>query len=118
MGRMDSRHEMMFEKDDIREQTNVLKRLIVQALIDHDITYAEFSKRFCNYQQKRGFSKDKILQSRNNLMGVLVTNKNITFDKFVEVYRDVLGLNLIGITLTLKDENDKVSKVHTDTLTY
>ena len=118
MGRIDANHNLLFTEGDIKNQSNVLKRLIVKALIDHSITYAEFSKRYISHLSKLGYSKDKILQSRNNLIGMLVTNKNITVDKFVEVYRDVLGLNLIGITLTLKDEEGKISTVHTDTLTY
>ncbi len=114
MSRIDERQEPLFDDDDKGEARTALKKIVIKALTDHKITYAEFSRRYGSYYMQQGLSKEKIQSSRNNLLKSLKIQNDISYDKFAQVFRVILRLNLIKVDMTFMDEDGKEKQIVTE----
>lgn len=116
--RVDQNHDPIFTKEDEDEATSALKIAIIREFRKRKITYSKFSQMYLNHYIKKSHNRGKMITDRNNLIASLLGSNTITYDKFVQVLRDILEVNLVGINLITMDRNGKKNTIKVSVKTF
>lgn len=110
--------EPVCSEDEMDSGINVIKALFVRILVDKQITVEKFNELHRAYMIRIQREPKEIASSRNNLLNAITKKKSMTYKMFEFVTKNILGYNLVGITITLKDRENKTHVVSLDRNTF
>lgn len=114
-----NRKGCMFGLEDIDKSPNKLKKMLIRILVANNITFDVFTKRHQEYELSVGTMPRQIASSRNNLLKVISCEHTaLTYSRFEHIVKNVLRLNLVGMSLTFKDANNQTQVITDDSMTY
>lgn len=116
--RVDQNHENMFSATDESEAESALKVALIRELRKREMTYAKFSRLYIDHYIGKGHSRSKMITDRNNLIASMLGSRTITYDKFIQIFRDILQVNLVSIQLVTMDRDGEKSITEIDVKTF
>lgn len=108
----------LFKDSDVGNAGDMLKGMLIKALVEQRITFGRFSELHRNYMLRAGYPANKIASSRNNLLKAMFNKKTLSYKMFEFIMKNILGLNLINITMTLKDRENKPYLLSMERITF
>jgi hypothetical protein len=116
MKRVSSRN--IFSDDDANIAIDKLKAILIRLFISNKITFGEFSRRHYEYATSVGMPPKQIASSRNNLLKVIACKDTLTYSRFEMIVKNILGLNLVSVTMIFKDTKSNTQEVTIESITY
>lgn len=110
--------EQLYSADKKYEAGDKLKAALIQTLIQLKITYGTFSKLHREWKLSTGADPRSIASDRNNLIKAMFNKNTITFVMFESIMKNIIGWNLVGLTMTYRDRQNKPQVVSIDSFLW
>lgn len=108
---MYKRDSLIFQEGDLNRKEVVddyMKATLVQFFIKNKVTYGMFYEKHRAYMLREGKPFHSIPSDRNNLLRTLLKKNRLTYSMFEDIMKNIFNYNLIGMSLTFRDIDNKL----------
>lgn len=110
--------DAIFQDSDVADAGDMLRAVLIQLFVDNKITFGEFSRRHAEYAMSIGMPVRQIASARNNLFKVMTCKDTLTYNRFAMIAKNILGLNLVNISMLFKGADMTEQRVSINRITY
>jgi hypothetical protein len=108
----------IFKEEDCDIVGDKLKAIMIKLFVNNNITFGEFSRRHHAYAVASGMPTKQIASSRNNLIKVITCKDTLTYSRFEMIVKNILGLNLVSVSMVFKDPELNTQEIKIESITY
>lgn len=100
--------------DESKPSSDPIKNMLIAILKERKITFDKFSELHRQYMFNIGVPMNKIASNRNNMLKAIFYKDTMTYKMFVDITKNVLGLIVTGMSVKLRDKENKVFVIEQD----